>query len=837
MKKIPIRIFAALLAFVIALMPLTVCAADASYPDGYTEADANTVIPAMKKLAADLLSENADMQNIGRTVYSSVCCDATVNSLFKTFYGEMTSDAEVLKLLGIDLSPAALAETFKKYSKVWYVVQGCKDLNEVVTKSDYFVWGITDRDSFSEAMATMFLPFGDVFYALLCGGKLGLNSLVSVSGGNGYEKAIVPILKNLGSPVILSQSEFTRSASKRENMMIRILSMVYSAVDILLADPVNGITDVLPKIAAYLNDGKLSDAINDILDPLTLNIGSISVPGLAKLLGNVINIEQSADISSMIGDIDLTEKIGKDVSLKLPEINLADFAACATSSGDTYKTDGNKSFMTLLYWLISAVKLNEGEIEKLLGGDEQMTKIISGLLKKTDKEIAGIIFFLFTKAGETSVHTGVTYAYPAVTPVPVAPPQGLSAENLQTVLDGIDPLITQILQETDKNATIEDTVKTAIYSNSILRSVSSALYGLFAESGVSQALGLLGISPVYGWRSFSDGNENGFRRGLVNLLSPYIPLLQYLLCEEKLEITDGVYLGGSDGYNTVIIPVLEGLGCPSDSIKSYNDYSKSGTGVVTDIIDPILALIDEIAESPVKSVCGKLPGIVYYINSLNIRQIVSDLVYPLNVLTEKLELRDILDISSLTGEIPSVDINSVLKETDLTSSLGITLPDIDLNTLASYGTAVTLASKRTDNGAATSYTSINGDAQAVLTVILRFLVKTIRMEENSGLLTNLMSSGDADEGGMDMVAQFAGNITAQFADMTDDEIIVWLYNLLFREKPKVETTAKDDFIPTIKYVESKKGSVTKITLIAAAVILFAGGLLLLLKKLGYFERY
>ena len=832
MKKIPLKFVTFLLAVLIMLTPVTALA-EVAYPDGYTEDDTEKIVSSLSSVINLVLPNFTD--DLSNTVYSSFCNDKTVNTLFKTIYSEMTENADTLKYLGIDLSPEALADKFSEYRNVSLAMQESSSLTEIVSKADILVWNVSDRDDFAKAVACVFSPFDDVLYTLLCGGTLKLSSLLSITGGNGYEDVIVPILNILNCPSVQSQSEYTRASAKRENMIIHIFNMVYRSIDEILASPMDSLIDILPKVAAYLNDGKLSDALSLLIEPITLNIGSLKIPGIAKLLENIINIETSPDISTMIDDIDLSEIAGTDIDFKLPEINLSDLAECATASGDTYQTDTAQSFMTILYWLIDALKLNESEITKLIGTDESIEKAVSSLMSKSNTELAGIIFYLFIDAGDTQANTGVTYSYPAVTETTVNPPVGMTNEMLQAVLDGIDPLIEEILQESDKDAKLEDTIKTAIYSNSVIKTLSSALYNIFSDDSIKSLLSILNISPVYGYSRFTDGNEKGFKKALLQLLSPYTALFEYLLFEGQLNIADCITLGGSDGYNTVIIPLLEGIGCNPDLILSYSECHKTGVDMLSDILNPIFDMIEKIAQTPVKTICEKIPQIIYFINSLDIKALAENLLYPISNIAEKAGLGDLINISDILGDTTKIDLNKIITEADLTADLGIVLPDIDINQFQNYGTPATLTSKRTDNGNATTYTTINGNAQSVLTVILQLLVKTIRMDENSGLLTGLMSSGDSD--GTDMISSFAGSLTDKFADMSDDEIIVWLYNLLFREKPKVETTAKDEFIPTIIYEAEKKTYTKQIIIGVSTVIIIAGGLFLLLKKLGYLERY
>ena len=59
-------------------------------------------------------------------------------------------------------------------------------------------------------------------------------------------------------------------------------------------------------------------------------------------------------------------------------------------------------------------------------------------------------------------------------------------------------------------------------------------------------------------------------------------------------------------------------------------------------------------------------------------------------------------------------------------------------------------------------------------------------------------------GGNDTFATYSSSIGEQFAEMTEDELIEWLYNLLFKERAQIEIVVDEDYSPTIIYKEPQK---------------------------------
>jgi hypothetical protein len=271
-----------------------------------------------------------------------------------------------------------------------------------------------------------------------------------------------------------------------------------------------------------------------------------------------------------------------------------------------------------------------------------------------------------------------------------------------------------------------------------------------------------------------------------------------LLAGEDIVLLDSITLKGADGYNTAVIPLLEGLGCKPYYIKSYDSYKKnaSGDGVIDNVLDPALNLIDEICMKPVYGITEALPNLVYFVNSGSIEKCIANLMLPVTALTDKFSgVIDVnMDASALNMKI---DINSLLES--MLSTTGMKMAKLDVNALASLGTPVQRQSRSLINGKASNYTYIDSDNTAVFITLLRFLAETVKMPGNEDLLTGLMAGG----GDAGMYGSYSAQLSEQFASMSVDELIEWLYNLLFKERVKIQIVVKDDYKPTIIFEEGK----------------------------------
>lgn len=823
-----------------------------TYPEGITAEQTKEVIPKLNNLLKNILRSNPETKDLKNTVYSMLYKDETVNSLFAEIYTALAENGDALSVIGVDISPASLSAKLSNYPDISSAIADCSDINGVIKASANFKWGITSETAFGKALSAILSPFDPLLNALLCSGTVEINALISIQGDDGYSAAIVPLLKALDCPSIMTSADFASSAAKNSRNIIRnIISMVFDALDIILDDPVIGLCKTLPKLAFYLNSGKLSESITKLLEPLSLKIAGIfTIPGISDLISEAANLEESMNLNEMLEGIDLSSLLGPDVKLQIPEMNLQELADCVTANGDELTTDEPAAFITIMNFLAETIKLNRDSLGALMGGAEDMSAMLDPLLSKTNEELTATIISLFSITS-APVNNAV-WTFPSVTGTQVSYTPTLTSMDYAEYLLKVDPLLTDFVKETDPEGTIEKTLRKTIYSNSLVSELVKGIFGMLGSEDMAPMLSLLGmdVTPtgignavfqyypytarqLYKYSSwekvntaslswgFYDGDADGFVRAVTRVLTPFLPLLSCVLAGQNVTLLDSITIPGSDGYNTAVIPLLEALGCKAETIKTYSEFSQNAGSakMISDILSPVRALIDEICASPVKTLCRILPNIIYFFNSGLMDNVLENLLYPVKYMLDTAGLGSLLD--SAFADMGNMDMGAMMKDMMASADLGIALPEIDLKVFGTLGTPATCISKRTVNGAPAQYTYLTADEPGVFLSILRIFVGALSMEENSGLLTGLMGSegsAPSEDGMPDMFAMYAGNITEKFKDMTTDEIIEWLCDLLFSESPVVEIPEEEEEIPTIIYEKKFELTTTHKLIIAVAVI-------------------
>ena len=819
----------------------------AAYPSGIT---AENCAVALK--GTDALVNNAVPALTGQTLESllkgMLYNSDTLSSLLKGFYASMQQSSSEISLLGIDTSVSAVAAGLTEYPEVCAALSGASDWNGVDLNG--VDWGVTDREGFAKAVGCSFSPLNGILYMLLCGGSYKLASLITIKGNaNGYQNGIVPILKAAGCEDFMPQSDFTAAAAENKNSMVaNILLPVLTKLENSLDEPATELTAMLTNLAYFNECGGFKSSMQALLSPVLDN----KLVEIAVFL-KILNLDETFDLNNMVNNI--ISQAPADSGITVPEVDLHALAACGTVSGTTFTADLPAAYCEILRWLCELLKLNSAKLPELLAQGEGM-KLPEGMLdsflaKDTDKLTAAVIR-LFDPA---DLPAPAAMVYPAHTPLTVAYTPNLTKENYDKVLDEIDGILDQLVKDSFGYSSVYSFLASSVYTNENINTLLISVYGEIEKQGFADALKLLGmdISPAgvaaklteggysdarstlkkagkwsdvkmngVSW-NFYNGSRVGFENALTAVLRPLFPALRMMLAGEDLVILGGIKLKGGDGYNTAVIPLLEALGCDEDSIPAYEQYRRyyDTDGVIKEILMPVFDLLDEVFERPVYTLTGILPNIMYFLNSGSVEKCLENLLLPLTALADtfSMDMGALGDTSALTEKL---DVSALAGS--LTADLGLKLAKFDINSLSGYGTAKKLKSKTVLDGKNAERTYIEADKTAVLMVLLRFIAETLQTPGNENLLAGSM-------GGEGAMAQYSSGIFKELEGMTPDELIEWLYNLLFKERAKVVIEKDDDYTPHIVFQQQKKDyTVVKIAGGVAAFELVLGIVLYLNRK-------
>ena len=747
-----------------------------------TPATAQSAIPAADSALAYLTKNYIGTDSVKSSIESVIISDKTLNSVFTGFYGALNENGETLSSIGVEISVDGIAASLSRYPEVSAAVRSYPTVDALVAADFAPAWNVASREGFADALSCIFSPFEPLLYCLLCSGDYRVSGLVSLQGADGYNDAVVPALRQIGCTYLPAQSEFSAAAASDKSLMVKYLvASLFSAFDALLTPPVDGLCSNLPSVAGFLVNDGISNLITSLTDPLTVRIGLLPLPGLTRLISKTSAFSDPAGLSGMLNKADLSSVAGADISL--PDIDLDALSKCATK-GD--------AFIFILTYAVNALKANKNAIPGAAG----MGSLLSA---NTDTIVNKLIELLNTKVFGSSLE--YQWSFPSHTPSTVEMPEGLSYEQATSMLGKVDSVLNEFASEFG-GGSLSDSLSAAIYSPDIFRTVASGLKKQLGDNA-GTLLSALGINLSAAENAgFARGSRSGFERTLHSVFSSAAPALAYLLCGKDFRLFDTFVLRGSNGYSTCLAPIYEALGCRD--IRPVAEISAlQGDALVTAVFAPLLDLLDRLTETPIATVCEILPNLIWFVKNGMLEQCVRNLLHPVLKAVEASGLGDIIDIPDLDQlDMSNIDIASLIGSAGGDMPLKVDLSALDTDAIMSLGSAVGYKSVAQFKGANIDAVRIDADKTAVFITLFRFAVDSMKSQDGGGLAGLLPKGDNAD--GSDMMSVYTDKAIAELEAMTTDEVIVWLYGLLFEETPTVAPTEENETLPTVIYPRKSK---------------------------------
>ncbi len=141
-------------------------------------------------------------------------------------------------------------------------------------------------------------------------------------GTNGYESAIIPLLEAFMCDGIKTYKEYKKDYKKaKDNLLINILKPIAGLIDDVTTSPFNTLCGILPNVAYFIDSCGLSQAVANLLAPITSQKGLM---GVLKKNGLDLDKLISDILGKDLGDV-LADLIGTDVKLNLKLNDLKSF--------------------------------------------------------------------------------------------------------------------------------------------------------------------------------------------------------------------------------------------------------------------------------------------------------------------------------------------------------------------------------------------------------------------------------------------------------------------------------------------------------------------------------
>lgn len=653
----------------------------AKYVDANLEAVVNSILEKFGKEKLDELLAGINLYN-----------DDTINAIMSFLSGA---------LKGLDNIDDTILNLIAKVLGV--------DFTAILEYEDDVKYDVTDKDSFLNALfgkldgadlrPGILTPFERLFKFMLFGKSYEyLTSAerkdendewadqITVTGGQGYDEALVPVLEALGVEAP-AKSGYTSATALLKDAADAILTRIDSILhsDNMIVDVLN----MLPELCYFLNADGLKICANNLVKPvlsLVEKVNELEIENVNIDLSALTDMIDKLDVAGIAGIVE--DNAGIAIPPKVIEFietnRIGTIQSFTSANGETaYKADyTDKDHSDLITCILSAaletVKYqdNADKLAELLGTDA-IGKVLDVLTAGND-----VSYSVFDWDYNKNLAKSTTY---------IGYPNNWTEETAKYVdanLGEFADMLAQAMKDENGNAyasfnaMIND--KIALYNDETVNTIAAALKNVAQkiDDALVNAVGADTAKLIYniigvdltGTLAYVENTTYGvtdkasFVAAVKTLIAPFNRVLSFLLLDEGYKFfvyagdagkkdDDIIVVNGAEGYKKGLIPLMEAIGC---DVKAA-DY-ESADALMNDVLTSICDRVDELLAKPLDEILDLLPNLIYFINADGLTVSVNN---------------TIAAISTLYTDV----LAAIGKEGNLDELLGFTLSDLSFDTI------------------------------------------------------------------------------------------------------------------------------------------------------------
>lgn len=365
-----------------------------TYTPNLTREDYQKVLQGIDSTLNDFMAEFTDNGTLSGTLAARIYSNSLVSQLVVSVYGALYTEntAGALALLGLDASPAGLAESIAaSYPRAAETLRAAASWQQVSPSA--LSWGFTNgnKQGFVNAVTAALLPFRPFLTLLLAEGSITLLDTIVISGSNGYNTAVVPLLEALGcnADQIKTYAAY-RSEAGSSSAVTDILTPITGLLDQLIASPVATLCRILPNLVYFVNAGGLKQCADNLIYPVRVLLQKIGAEDmLGDALSEITNIDLQKTVAKLMADSGL--------SLKLPEPDLALLCSLGTAETRVSRRTYNGAAENYVYIAADEPAVLVTVLRYVVGalGSEENAETLSGLFQQ-DNSSEGDMMAMYT---------------------------------------------------------------------------------------------------------------------------------------------------------------------------------------------------------------------------------------------------------------------------------------------------------------------------------------------------------------------------------------------------------------------------------------------------------
>lgn len=359
----------------------TVTFSQITYTQNLGEKDFTKVLNGIDDLIDEFVQEYTDYKKLETLLKNTIYTNKTVGDLTLGIYSALEKEGilEMLSVMGVDATPKGVASllTESEFLQVRNALLRASDWSKV--NFNYVSFGFYDgrRTGFENALVAMLRPLMPLLEVVLKGETITFMNSIKITGGDGYNTAVIPILEALGcdSKNIKTYEQY-KNDTRKDAVLRNITTPVLDLFDDLFEKPVKTALDILPNALYFIDSGNLEICITNLLLPIT---------ALLEKIEPIYKVElDTGAISSSMNTNDIFKSLEKELGLKLKDFNLKALYSYGETETKTskqvlngknttytyIKAEKEALLLTVLRYLVDTLKLpeNKGALNGMMSG-------------------------------------------------------------------------------------------------------------------------------------------------------------------------------------------------------------------------------------------------------------------------------------------------------------------------------------------------------------------------------------------------------------------------------------------------------------------------------------
>lgn len=399
------------------------------YTPNLTEKEYKKVLNGIDDLIDEFVAEYSDYKKIETLLKNTIYTNANVSTFAVGIYSALEKEGmiEMLSVMGVDASPKGVASllTESDYSSAKSVLSKASSWSKVNLNG--VSWGFYNgrRAGFEDAFVATLRPLYPLLEVVLKGKTLTFMDSIKITGGEGYNTAVIPILEALGcnEKDIKTYNQYKNDTSK-DAVLKNITTPVFDLLDDLFKKPVKTALEILPNVVYFIDSGNLEVCITNLLLPIT---------ALLEKIEPIYKVElNTLDITSAMNTADILTSLQDTLGLKLKSFDIKSLYSYGETENKeskqiingkntsyTYiKADKEALLLTVLRYLVDTLKMpeNKGALDGMMsgGGADSFALYASQIFEQfesmtTDEIIEWLHNLLFKERVIVPLEEGETY--------------------------------------------------------------------------------------------------------------------------------------------------------------------------------------------------------------------------------------------------------------------------------------------------------------------------------------------------------------------------------------------------------------------------------------------